>query len=125
MAGYREPTFNLTCGIWRFSTWGGALPPPGAPDLTSDCQLRWGGNDGALSAAGTAPGSMLLLVPKGTDIRGSVGFGSATGQDDLVEVPISSGRYYQTFIVDDVAKGFDNEHRFAVLLQLDSPMPIP
>jgi hypothetical protein len=46
---------------------------------------------------------------------------------DLVEVPAGTGRFYRVQWVDDLGKGFDNEHRFALLLQTNtfSPWPIP
>jgi hypothetical protein len=57
---------------------------------------------------------MNLLVPALTDVRGP--------QDpvgpDMVEVPAGSGRWYQVVFVDDIAKGFSNEHRTASIFAL-------
>lgn len=65
---------------------------------------------------------MFLLLPKGTDIRSTV-CGVAP---DVVEVPAGTGRYYSVEMVDDVARGFANEYRFAMVLQLKNwPAPIP
>lgn len=68
---------------------------------------------------------MYLLLQAYTDIRGENSVGGA----DTVEVPAGSGRYYTVTWVDDIGKGFSNEHRFACLVQ-DSPwapgvIPIP
>jgi len=61
---------------------------------------------------------LTLLVPKLTDIR-PPGLSSGTNVwGDLVEVPAGSSRWYMVIQVDDVGKGFPNEHRFAYLLPL-------
>ena len=103
----------------------GAVPPPVPSDLVADAQLRWPGTDAVIAAGSTSGCPMLLLVPKGTDVRGSQGFGNATGELDLIEVPAGTGRFYTALGVDDVSKGFTNEHRFVVMSQISSPMPIP
>lgn len=55
-----------------------------------------------------------LLLPPLTDIRDQ----SCTGIEDVVECPRASGRWYQVIGVDDMGKGFPNEHRFAVLSKI-------
>lgn len=55
---------------------------------------------------------MYLLLPALTDIRDAA---CASGYTDIVEVPDGSGRWYSVEYVDDVAKGFTNEYRVAVL----------
>lgn len=52
-----------------------------------------------------------LLLPAGTDVRD----GSTGGEADIIEVPAGSGRWYSVMSVDDMGKGFPNEHRFALL----------
>jgi len=57
---------------------------------------------------------MNLLVPKLVDVRGPQDTVSA----DLVEVPAGSGRWYVVVAVDDIGKGFSNEHRTASIFAL-------
>lgn len=74
-----------------------------------------------------------LLLPALTDVRD----GSCMFDTDIVEVPAGSGRWYSVLTVDDIGKGFPNEHRFALLHKIwerlnppefpgaDWPAPIP
>jgi hypothetical protein len=64
---------------------------------------------------------MKMRVPAGTDLRGNL----STTQRDLVEVPAGSGRYYEVWVVDDVAKGFFNEYRQGLILAIAQPTPLP
>jgi len=124
------PSFNILCNIWDYD----ADPLTDPPRIAGQaCQLRpgvqssWGGGGGYPPLVPT----MLLLLPKLTDIRPGllhVGGGSQSG--DSVEVPAGSGRFYTVNQVDDTAKGFPNEHRFARVFQssdptLQWPFPIP
>jgi hypothetical protein len=119
---FSVPTFNLTCNIWR-----GASGPPAPPSVVAECNLAWGRRVSHFpSGLGVDPASaMTLLLPVGTDIRSLV---CATGSD-WVEVPAGTGRFYVVLGVDDVGKGFPNEHRAALLLPTDNfgpwPSPIP
>jgi hypothetical protein len=62
----------------------------------------------------------ILLLPMLTDIRSDEkGPGS-----DWAEVPAGSGRFYQVVYVEDIGKGFSNEHRGAMLIPYP-PWPIP
>lgn len=129
------PTFNLNCRIFtntgNFST--------KVFRLSSICQLRGPQqgprvglpHSGASLSDGIVP---LLLLPPLTDIRDRVNYGTAYG--DLVEVPSLSGRWYQCYSVDDIGKGFANEHRYATLSKAQAtdtvtincptwPSPIP
>jgi hypothetical protein len=66
-----------------------------------------------------ATGPMYLLLPALTDIR-DLHQGGA--QNDLVEVPAGSGRWYGVVLVDDVGKGFPNEHRYAQIQKVSQPV---
>jgi len=112
---FSVPTFNLTAGIW---TGNNALPTT-PPRLTSPCNLAIGRSSRAyefrnFTIVRRDRGLSLIspaFFPAGTDIRDdscSTGF-------DLVELPLGSSRWYWVTFVDDVAKGFSNEHRLAVL----------
>jgi hypothetical protein len=111
------PTFNLVCNIWRQTP--GSFPPVVAPDVVAPCNLALGRR---VTRSPTSVFdrevwgiSMTLLVPPGTDIRdGSV---DLVLGGDWVEVPAGTGRFYFTNYVDDLGKGFPNEHRFAVLIK--------
>lgn len=117
---YRLPTFNLKCHIT-------STPTPGTPAVPSgpyrvpykDCQLTYGRRVQVTSTGGTAQVGVLtltmnLLLPAGTDVRGPQDIGTF----DMVEVPADSGRWYQVVGVDDIGKGFDNEHRTASIFAL-------
>ena len=118
--GYTLPTFNLTCNIWRPTA-----PPPAPPAVVSVCNLAYGRRV-QISELSNPPAAMSLLLPAGTDIRD---FWCAGVGGDYVEVPAGSGRFYIVGGVDDVAKGFANEHRVATLNKTRSagnwPAPIP
>jgi len=126
MATYRQPTFNLNCNIWRIANWAGTIPPAGLPDNASTCQLRMEVNILPLAPApADSSVGMLLLLPMGTDIRGRRGWFGLSVERDLVEVPQGSGRYYEVEAVDDMAKGFANEHRCCLISQRQAPAPVP
>jgi hypothetical protein len=118
---FRLPTLNLTVRI--FTGPGGAPPPVAVPvgpkRLETSCQLTYGRRVNVASTGGTAaPGipvqAMSLLIAKLTDIRGL----QDTVSYDIVEVPSGSNRWYWVSCVDDIAKGFANEHRSAVIFPI-------
>jgi len=111
---FSVPTFNLTCGIWTC-----VLPTTLTFRLSSPCNLamgrritwQWGEAESGAGAAGFGP---ALLLPALTDVRSRT-----QGVDnDVIEVPEGSGRWYVVAGWDDVAKGFDNEYRLANLFQI-------
>ncbi len=108
---YSLPTFNLHINVWRR---GSAVFNP--PDVTGMCNLTPGRrmlDPGRLPEPSLpAAGCSYVLVPKLFDIRDDKVF---PGHDN-VEVPAGSGRFYSVGWVEDVGKGFPNEHRMAVLL---------
>jgi hypothetical protein len=57
---------------------------------------------------------MNLLLPPAVDVRGP----QDTVSFDMVEVPAGSGRWYSVVGVDDIGKGFSNEHRTAAIFAL-------
>ena len=120
---FRIPTFGLNVNLWRAGT--GATNPP---DLVFTGNLSPGKRSMMVSTlvtgagAGFAPTSALfdyqlfmeLLCPRVTDIR--AGDPGNAAFPDLVECPAGSGRYYLVVWVDDVAKGFSNEYRIALIV---------
>lgn len=103
---YHLPTFNLRCNIWHDQDPLGG-PPTAAPDLANvPCNLQF-----AKKIHFEGGSIMFLLVPKGTDIRDSTT--SSGNLVDIVEVPAGSQRWYYSWMVDDVSKGFPTEYRCA------------
>ena len=118
---YKLPVFVLAVNIWRAGN-----PQTNVPDVACVGNLAYGKRISVPWAADPViddnTGSMWLLVPWGTDIRGSI---SSTGSD-VVEVPASSGRVYTVLWVDDAGSGFANQHRFAEIRMLSAtPTPLP
>jgi hypothetical protein len=116
------PTFNLVCNVWR-----GGNPTSNPPDVVSFCNLTPNRRvyfpmiEPAIDARFPVM-FLTLLLPALTDVRM---YNVVTGPD-VVEVPAGSHRFYQVQQVDDVGKGFANEHRFALILPVVPwPQPIP
>jgi hypothetical protein len=127
------PTFNLVCAIYSYAV------PLGLHRLVSECNLAFGRRvqqswlSGGDFSSADGVNTQVLLLPAGTDIRS----GLLVGEADIVEVPSGSSRWYQVLTVDDLGKGFDNEHRGAVIVQvsaltdpvryagLEWPVPMP
>lgn len=113
---YVLPSLNLTCNVWRYN-----LNPITAPvSLTLQCALVYGKRSltvtpqpsalpNAFNAQTTSALTMDLVLSAFSDIRGRE---NSIGQD-CVEVPQGTGRYYHVLQVDDIGKGWPNEHRFA------------
>lgn len=117
---YRLPTFNIVCNISQPPVLGTPSIPDGPYRLYhQECQLTYGRRVNVVSTGGTGEAgtlvlSMNLLLPPLTDVRGPQDIGGF----DMVEVPAESGRWYQVTAVDDIGKGFSNEHRTACLFAL-------
>lgn len=106
---HKAPKLPLMCNIWR-----GNNGPPAAPLLTPSCQLLWGATHTYVAVVPATVNTTLLrslYLPMGTDIRPT----QVPNAGDIVEVPAASGRFYTCVAVDDVAKGFANEFRLALI----------
>lgn len=137
MAKFTIPTFNLGANLWTIVTGDYTLDTAGAPRVAATpCNLAYGVRVNVASTGGTAyPGipimAMNLLLQKGTDVQGpqcNVGgiVDSLTGMHgDYVEVPAGTGRYYIVGFVDDIGRGFANEHRTALIFALPFSWPTP
>lgn len=120
---YVIPQFPLDVWVWHNQT---TYPPTGPPAFEVEGNLCWNRRVAVPSTGGTGLlgvplFTMTLLVPKLTDLRGR----RSGGTSDIVEVPALSGRYYEVIYVDDIGKGFSNEHRAAILLLQKFPIPLP
>jgi hypothetical protein len=131
--GFRTPSFNLVCNIWtRSDVPAGAITaaPAAPPRITPDCQLRHPGKQStAQDELRWWAFSAELLLPAGTDVRDDFTLDpglAVTNQPDFVEVPAGSGRWYTVVQVEDVAKGFPNEYRVAMIFKNKNwPVPTP
>jgi hypothetical protein len=125
--GYRVPSFPLKCNVWTYEFVAEGGIPAGDPRITDqECQLTYGSRVNVTSTGGTgSPGvltlSMSLLLPPLADIRGP----QDTVGPDFVECPAGTGRYYRVVAVDDIGKGFPNEHRSAQLFALGGTWVAP
>jgi hypothetical protein len=106
--GFPVPTFNLQVNLWRS---GALFANP--PSLSFNANLSLGER---VLGDPHGPLSPFLLCPKLTDIRG-IQTQPPPYVVDLVECPAGSHRCYVVVGVEDVAKGFGNEYRLAVLVQ--------
>lgn len=111
---FRLPTFNLTANIWRYPS---TMRNYATPDVVTLCNLTPGRRSflGITTPSITTPAPRLLmelLCPALTDIRPSLNVNPSW---DLVEVPAGTFRWYSVVAVDDIGKGFANEHRIALL----------
>ncbi len=114
---YSLPDFNLSCDIYT-GPWLTKVFR-----LTSDCNLAIGRRGMFIPFDWANSGPLYtplpqLLVPALTDVRDS----SCTGESDVIECPAGSGRWYRVVGVDDLGKGFPNEHRFAFCAKIYDQM---
>lgn len=128
---YRLPNFNLLCNIGPGSTGPATWPPIpyiGAPRLANvPCALVYGRRVNVAATGGTFDQGyptlcMSLLVAKLTDIRAMQ---SIDLIPDTVECPSGSGRWYAVCNVDDIGKGYPNEHRTAALWPIQGAWVVP
>jgi hypothetical protein len=120
---FTVPNFNLPVSI--FDRPASLLTaPPTVPRASTVCNLTPGRRvqpafpDVSDSSVQIYLGTAFLLLPAGTDIRDLVCVGDSC---DILEVPSLSGRWYTVLTVDDVAKGFPNEYRTAMIAKLGPP----
>ena len=116
------PTFPIVCNIFNKGTY-----PAGPPRIANQpCQLR-APTPSAVAAfipVASQTVTMTLLLPALTDIRDPIN--APTNSEDWVECPAGSGRVYVAIRVDDIAKGFSNEHRYCILSKVFGlPWPTP
>lgn len=127
------PQFPLGVNIWRVGGAGGIYAIPNVitvGNLSPGRRVMLGIIPVAGSAQTLGP-TMELLLPAGTDVRADWN----GADEDLVECPSGSKRFYSVRWVDDIGKGFANEHRFCVMYYRKSgdvnliggpfPAPVP
>jgi hypothetical protein len=125
---YTLPTFNLGVNVWHYPH----FPGGGPPDLVTTGNLAYGRR--VMSPSGTTfgddypmMGAATLLLPPLTDIR-LFPINDAV-QSSIIECPAGTGRYYTTLFVEDIGKGFANEHRAVIMFQTATfglwPVPMP
>jgi len=106
---FTVPTFNLSVQIYT-GPW-----PVTSPRLTVMGNLAYGRRVQQVRVTDVGNqesygGQETLLLPPLTDIRDG-----GNGQQDYVQIPAASGRWYVVMLVEDVAKGFSNEYRAATV----------
>jgi len=104
------PTFNLNVNIFT-GPWPGVFRSTVLGNLAVGRRVTAVAGPWAFSIPSYNGAAPTLLLPPLTDIRDA----SCGPNSDFVEVPAGSGRFYQVAYVDDIGKGFANEHRFAWL----------
>jgi hypothetical protein len=125
---YQLPQFPLTINVWRNAT--GVINPP---DVVTQGNLTPGKRtfeSFVVGVFGVIPRPLVyVLFPPLTDVRPTTG---GFAQGDILECPAGSGRYYGVLWVEDVGKGFANEHRMAAVMPgyngvgaLTPPWPLP
>jgi len=116
------PTFNIVVNIYS-----AGFPPPGGPPRLTNiaAQLRAPSANNVMYLSTVAANSaQCLLLPPGTDIRDR--FCTPINSMDYVEAPAGTGRFYIVVIVDDIGRGFPNEHRYVILQKvIGVPWPVP
>ena len=114
---FKIPNFNILCNLSQPDVANTVqIPSPPFRLQNQACQLTYGRRVNVSSTGGTAEVGVLamtmnLLLPAGTDVRGPQDVRSF----DMCEVPAGSGRWYSVVFVDDIGRGFPNEHRTAGL----------
>jgi len=114
MSSFALPNFNLVANVWHNPGVDPSTYP--SPSLSAPCNLANGRVSHILNSQKRLPAqselgaSASMLFPINTDIRDA----SLTPNPDVIEVPAGSGRFYWVAFCDDIAKGFVNEHRWAV-----------
>ncbi len=108
------PTFNLTANVWHAFT--PMVSTYSAPDGDFGCNLSPGKRGFVqlppLSGLTYSYFPMELLCPPGTNVNAEINGGHTPA--DVVECPAGSQRFYWVSYVDDVGKGFSNEHRLVM-----------
>lgn len=115
---YTLPTFNLTCALYTNT---GTWSTRGLHRSIEDCNLAYGRRVeiyNAFEGDNSASVFMSLLLPAGTDVRDL----KCSAAEDWVEVPTGSNRWYQVTSVDDIGKGFSNEHRCATIFPISEAL---
>ncbi len=113
---YRVPDFVLPTGFYNHAG------PYDVPREITEVNLAFGRRIQLALPLGGELGSgtqaMTLLVHAGFDVRDTLN----AGGEDFVECPFGSGRWYVVLFVDDIGKGFPNEHRAAVIQKIGHPV---
>jgi hypothetical protein len=120
------PQFPLIFDFWTCTGAGFAADTAAPIRITSPANLAWGrrvnvASTGGTGSAGILTACMTLLLPALTDVRGPADAAAAadplTGFSGDICGFLANGvpRYYQVVMVDDVGKGFANEHRAAII----------
>lgn len=115
---FQVPNFNLTVEVWTGPYLGKVSRGTSPANLAWGKRVQYAYQEIFTPEETPASVAMLLLFPAGSDVRSLV----SSGMGDVIEVPQGSGRWYGVVSVDDIGKGFANEHRAAVINQISEFM---
>ena len=110
------PVFNLNVDIYTGPWLTRVLRVSVLGNLAYGRRVEQYGYFGSTARALAPSRQSLLLLPPLTDVRSFI----QVNDPDMVEVPSGSGRWYQVGDVEDIGKGFVNEHRAAAIFQASS-----
>jgi len=118
---YVIPAMPLVVNVWRNGN-----PTTNPPDVITIGNLSPGKRVflgyNPIRVGAQSQLLMELLIPPRIDVRGPNNAGGA----DVVECPAGTARFYEVVFVDDIGKGFPNEHRLVIMGQSAGwPNPIP
>ena len=131
---YVVPAMPLFTQVWH--NYDPAVSAYASPDANTPCNLSPGKRtfNSFIAPATTFmsitcyPFPMELLVPALSDYRPT----SAGVLPDVIECPKNSLRFYVVAYVDDIGKGFANEHRLVMMYRflqdavfIDGTFPVP
>jgi len=111
---FTVPDFNLPVDIYTGPWIGKVLRLSTTGNLALGRRVQQFILDVAVPQLEVSSMQLALLLPPGTDLRDKF----QGGQNDVIECPAGSGRWYGLEAYDDVGKGFSNEYRIAVISKI-------
>lgn len=107
------PQMPLSVNVWsNYDQSVDPVPPVIAPSFNVPGNLAMGRRE--FQDESGSGYTMYALFPAGTIINdGQV----VSPNEDLVEIPAGTGRYYTVMYADNVGMGFANEHVMAVIMK--------
>lgn len=111
---FNAPQFPLAANNFQGYGVGPLPPPPGTPVIAIKVQIKVYFTAIVSGFLQTSQGLLIVKVAKATPLS-AVNPGA---QQDLLEIPAASGRFYSARYVHEVAKGFPNEYRMAIVQDL-------
>jgi len=109
---FNLPQFNLEVGIFTSNSY-----DDGPNISTVGCLRRYPSQNnmeqGGSNSQNDYRWMMEILLPALTDVRPPC---LNAGLNTFIECPLGARRFYRVLAVDDIAKGYPNEHRFCLVI---------